>query len=132
MVKPRSLNDRHLAYYVVGTQAVFSVVIPLITLLVIDKAAAIAALCGGWIATIANGYFAIQAFRYSGASASSQMIKAFYRGETGKFVIVMLLFVMAFKLIEGIKPQAHVLIMSFFVVYSVAWFTPLFLRKAQR
>ena len=115
MVKPRQINDRHLAVYVVGSQALISVVLPLTLLLFAGKAVAIAALCGGWIATIANGYCAIQAFRYSGASASSQMIKAFYRGETGKFVIVMLLFVMSFKLIEGIKEQAHILILAFIV-----------------
>ncbi len=129
MVKPRRINDRHLAYRVVGTQAIISVTLPLLMLLLINKAAAIAALCGGWTATLANGYFAIQAFRYSGASASSQMIKAFYRGETGKFIIVALLFVIAFKYIEGIKPYAHVLLLSFVAVYSVAWFAPLFLRN---
>ena len=131
VVKPRRINDRHLAFYVLGSQALISLVLPLILLLIYGEAVAVAALCGGWIATIANMYFAVQAFRYSGASASSQMIKAFYRGETGKFVIVMLLFVVCFKFVEAIKTQAHVLILAFIVTQSVVWFAPLFLRKHQ-
>lgn len=131
MVKPRRLNDRHLAYYVVGSQVLLATIIPLITLLVADKTAALAALSGGWIATIANAYFAIQAFRYSGASASSQMLKAFYRGETGKFVIVMLLFIAAFRFLEGGKENALLILLAFVLVQSVAWLAPLFLRKAR-
>ncbi len=130
VVKPRRLNDRHLAVYVVGSQAVLATIIPLLTLLITDKMAAIAALSGGWIATIANGYFALQAFRYSGASASSQMIKAFYRGETGKFVIAILSFIMVFRFVEGAKENAAAVILAFIAVQSVAWLAPLFLRKA--
>ena len=85
-------------------------------LIAIGKDAASAALVGGWIATLANLYFAIQAFRYTGARSSEQVMRTFYRGEAGKFVIVMMLFLAAF------------LFSAFFLVYGVAVIAPLFMR----
>ncbi|MDX1692792.1 MAG: ATP synthase subunit I [Ketobacteraceae bacterium] len=129
MVKPRRLSDRHLAIYMVGTQAALAITIPLVTLFLVSKTVALAALSGGWIATIANGYFAIQAFRFSGASASSQMIRAMYRGEAGKFVIVAVLFVAAFRYMESAREHALALIMTFMAVHCSAWFVPALAAK---
>lgn len=128
MVKPRRINDRHLAYYLVGVQALLACLVPLGLLVLTNKDVARAALCGGWIATIANGYFAMQVFRYSGARSSQHIVKSFYRGETGKFILVFLLFIAAFKLVKGMEMQAHILIISFIFVQSIAWFAPWFFR----
>ncbi len=121
VVKPRRLSDRHLAIYVVGTQAALATIVPLLTLLLVSKTVALAALSGGWIATIANSYFALQAFRFSGAGASSQMISALYRGEAGKFVIVALLFVAAFRYMESAREHAIALILTYAAVHCSAW-----------
>ncbi|MEC8813178.1 MAG: ATP synthase subunit I [Ketobacter sp.] len=129
VTKPSTLNKGYLGVYVVGSQALVSTLIPVIVLCFVGKAAALAALVGGWIAVLANLYFAIQAFRFSGARASQNMVRAFYRGEAGKFVIVMLLFIAAFKLLPGVRESAAYLFSAFFVVYGVAWLAPLFLRK---
>lgn len=112
----------------VGSQALASILIPVIVLLTVSKDAAFWALIGGWIATIANLYFAIQAFRHSGARASREMVRAFNRGEAGKFVIVMLLLIAAFKLLPGASDNAAIIFSAFFFVYGIAWFAPLILR----
>lgn len=128
MTKPGTINRRYLAVYVVGSQALTSLLIPVIVLFAVSKNAAVAALVGGWIATLANLYFAVQAFRFSGARASHDMVKAFYRGEAGKFVVVMLLFIAAFKMLPGVSDSVAYLFSVFFVVYGVGWFAPLFVQ----
>lgn len=125
MAKPRALNDRHLAYRVVGSQIAIALMVTILWWWFKGSDAALVALGGGFIAVTANGYFALQAFRYSGARATDKMLKAFYRGEAGKFVIVMLLFMVAFRYIGNDKPQAITLITAFIVVQSVSWFAPL-------
>lgn len=80
---------------------------------------------------LGNLYFAIQAFRFSGARASQEMVRAFYRGEAGKFVIVMLLFIASFRLIDGIRDTAPYLIAAFFLVYGIAWVAPLVLGRGR-
>ncbi len=131
VTKPRTINDRHLAYYVVGSQAVASLLLPILVWIVTGRSAAVAALIGGWIATLSNLYFAAQAFRFSGARASREMVRAFYRGEAGKFVIVMLLFIATFRLVDGIRETAPTLFLAFFSIYGIAWVAPLVLRQGK-
>jgi len=131
VTKPRALNDRYLAYYVVGSQAVASLLLPILVWFAAGKSAAVAALAGGWIATLSNLYFAVQAFRFSGARASRDMVRAFYRGEAGKFVIVMLSFIAAFRLLDGIRETALYLFLAFFLVYGIAWGAALVLKRGK-
>ena len=131
MTKPRAINDRHLAYYVVGSQALASSLLPILVWIAAGKSAAVAVLVGGWIATLSNLYFAVQAFRFSGARASRDMVRAFYRGEAGKFVIVMVSFIAAFRLMDGIRTTAPYLFLAFFLVYGIAWVAPLFLKQGK-
>jgi len=128
VTKPSALNKRYLTVCVVGSQALASIIIPVCVLIAIGKDAASAALVGGWIATLANLYFAIQAFRYTGARSSEQVMRTFYRGEAGKFVIVMMLFLASFKLLPGARDNAAFLFSAFFLVYGVAVIAPLFMR----
>lgn len=129
MTKPASLTKKHLAVRVVGTQALVSIVIPVIILLAVGEAAALSALVGGGIALLSNLYFAIQAFRFSGARAARDIVRAFNRGESGKFVIVIVCFLVAFQQLPGVRENAVYLFSAFFLVYGVATFAPLVLRK---
>lgn len=131
LTKPRALNDRYLAYRVVGAQMAVAVLIPLLVWIASGKNAAIAALTGGGIAVLGNLYFAVQAFRFSGARASREMVQAFYRGEAGKFVIVMLLFAAAFHGLDGIRDTALYLFIAFILVYGIAWLAPLILKQVK-
>jgi len=130
VTKPRALNDRSLAYKVVGTQALIALLVPILFLLS-NKEAAYCALIGGWIATLSNLYFAIQAFRHSGARAAQQIVRSFNRGESGKFIITIVLLVIAFKRLPELHDQNNALAMfiSFVAVHLVAWLAPAVLRR---
>lgn len=64
------------------------------------------ALVGGMISWIANAWFARMAFRYGGARQMAQVARAFYLGESGKFVLATSLFVIAFVTIRPLQPIA--------------------------
>lgn len=128
VVKPGGLSDRRLAVYTISIQAITATVLSLLTLWIADQGVAIAALTGGWIATVANSYFAIQTFRYTGATAGTKMVYAIYRGEAGKFVIVAVLFVAAFRYMDSAREHGLSLILAFAVVQCTAWFVPFFMR----
>ena len=130
MTKPRALNDRSLAYRVVGTQATIATLFPLLFLFM-SLDAVICAIIGGWIATLSNAYFAFQAFRYSGARAASQMVKSFQRGESGKFVITIVLMLVAYRQVPALQIKENVLAMfaGFIAVLMVSWLAPLFTKQ---
>ena len=129
MTKTGTLNKGMLGVYVVGSQVFVSTVIAALLLLTAGKEAALAALSGGWTAVLANLYFALQAFRHSGAQASRDIVRAFYQGEAGKFVIVILLLLATFKLLPGARENAAIIFTAFFVVYGVAWVVPAVFRR---
>ncbi len=131
MTRPESLNRRKIAVYLVGAQAIVATTIPLLVWIAVGKSAAGAAFVGGWIATLANGYFALQAFRFSGARASRDMVRAMYRGEAGKFVIVMVMFIATFSLLPGVRDNATYLFSAFFLVYGTTWVAPVFLQRVR-
>jgi ATP synthase protein I len=63
-------------------------------------------LVGGLISWISNAWFSRMAFRYRGARQMPQVARAFYLGETGKFVLATSLFVIAFVTIRPLQPVA--------------------------
>lgn len=64
------------------------------------------ALIGGLISWTANAWFARMAFRHRGARQMAQVARAFYLGETGKFVLSASLFVIAFVTVRPLQPVA--------------------------
>lgn len=79
---------------------------------VFDTVLAFSVLLGGVIAVFPNAYFARQVFRYSGARSSRAVAQSFYRGETGKFISTVLLFVGVFALVEAL------VVTAFFLAYA--------------
>lgn len=78
---------------------------------------------GGLVAWLPNVYFALMAFRYRGARAARNIVKSFYAGEAGKFVLTAVLFALVFV---SVKPlNAPVLFGAFIVTQMVNWFAPL-------
>lgn len=59
-------------------------------LAIFDRQAALAALAGGLIAVIPTLYFTWYAFRYRGARSANLIVRAFGRGESGKFIQTLL------------------------------------------
>lgn len=83
-------------------------------------------LFGGAIAWLPNLYFARKAFRFSGARAAREILRSFYAGEAGKFVLTAVLFALVFA---GVKPvDAPALFGAFIVTQMVSWFSPLLIK----
>ncbi|MCM0613861.1 F0F1 ATP synthase subunit I [Marinobacter sediminum] len=81
------------------------------------------ALVGGLIFLLPHGYFALKAFRYSGARSARKIISSFYQGEAGKLILCAILFTMAFKWIQPLDVAA--LFLTFAIMLVTNWLTPL-------
>lgn len=84
-------------------------------------------LLGGLIAVGPNAYFAYWAFRYSGAQAASNVARAFYRGEAGKFLQTTLLFAGVFILIKPLNVVA--VFLAYIFMMALNWILALRLLK---
>ncbi|HQQ63398.1 MAG TPA: ATP synthase subunit I [Pseudomonadales bacterium] len=78
-------------------------------------AIAVAVLAGAMIELLGRAYFAFFAFRFAGAQQMRLVVNAFRRGESGKFVLVVVLFGALFSLKPGLSPVAV------FVGYLASW-----------
>lgn len=118
MSQPRPLVDRSQARLLLKWQAALAVVLTALALLK-GREAAIAMGLGAGIAIAGSLYFALQAFRHAGARQAPQIVRSFYKGEAGKFVITVLLFAAVFV---GVRPlQAGWLLTGFILEQLVVW-----------
>lgn len=82
------------------------------------------ALLGGLIFLLPHGYFALKAFRFSGARSAKQIMTSFYQGEAGKLILCAIFFTMVFKWIQPLDIAA--LFLTFAIMLVTNWLTPLF------
>lgn len=75
-------------------------------LLYVDVTVAYSVLLGGVISILPNLYFALLAFRFSGARAVEAVTKSLYRGEVGKFILTAALFACVFVLVKPLSVGA--------------------------
>lgn len=75
-------------------------------LLWIDTLTAYSALLGGLISIAPNSYFARQVFRFRGAAAARHIARAFYQGETGKFLLTATAFAVVFATVKPLNVVA--------------------------
>lgn len=68
-----------------------------------DFVLAYSCLLGGLIFILPHLYFAAKVFRYSGAQMASQVAQSFYRAETGKFVLSLVLFAVVFSVVKPLN-----------------------------
>ncbi|MDF2446827.1 MAG: synthase chain [Moraxellaceae bacterium] len=116
--QPRPLVDPTQALLLLKWQLRGAVVLTALALSV-STGAAMATGMGAGIAVAGNAYFALQAFRHAGAQQATDVVRSFYRGEAGKFVITVLLFAAVFA---GVKPlQAGWLLTGFILEQFVSW-----------
>jgi len=96
----------------------------------IDDHIAFSLLIGGLVCTAANAWLAVVAFRPRLGESTGKMLAAFYTGELGKFLIVALLFVLAFRRLEWLKDadNALALFAGYLVAQTVVWVYPLLKR----
>jgi ATP synthase protein I len=81
------------------------------------------ALLGGLIFLIPHGYFALKAFRFSGARSAKKIMSSFYQGEAGKLILCAIGFTVVFKWIQPIDMSA--LFLTFAIMLVTNWLTPL-------
>ena len=119
-------KGRAFALEIVAAQVVVTGTLALLGL-VFSSQAAIAILSGGMICSLANFWLAIVAFRPALGTLPSQMLFAFYVAEVGKFIIVALLFLIAFKKTALLKQPLYALLMfaAYALVQTMAWVYPL-------
>ncbi len=68
-----------------------------------DQAIALSILAGSVICCLPSAYVALQAFRFTGARAAELAMRAFYRGELGKFVLAAVLFLVALHWVPPLR-----------------------------
>ena len=96
------------------------ILIPLSLLaLLSSKTLALSTLLGGLLCVLPHAYFASYAFRHMGARASAQIARAFYRGESGKFVLTLVGFASVFTLVKPLNAPA--LFIAYLIMLLVQW-----------
>ena len=69
-----------------------------VLLLLLDTVLAYSVLAGGLVQIAPQAWFARQAYKYSGAKQAPLVVRAMYRGETGKVVLTATLMAVLFAL----------------------------------
>ena len=104
-------------------ESVVLVLVSLAFLALRGQVSGYSALLGGLIFLLPHGYFALKAFRFSGARSAKQIMSSFYQGEAGKLILCSIFFTMVFKWIQPLDKAA--LFLTFAIMLVTNWLTPL-------
>jgi ATP synthase protein I len=74
-----------------------------VLLLFFDLVTACSALAGGMISVLANAFFAIRLFSNAGSWQKDHIAASVYRGLIGKFLLTMVMFIMAVVLLKPLN-----------------------------
>jgi ATP synthase protein I len=96
-------------------------------LLFVSEIVGYSVLIGGLIQIIPQAWFARQAYKFTGARQVDLMVRAMYRGETGKIFLTAAMFVTTFILWK----QLHFLAVfsAFIVMIPLQWFITIRILK---
>lgn len=92
-----------------------------------EQAAGVAALIGGGISLVGNGFFVWAMFRHSGARKANSIATSLFVGEFGKLLIVVTAFALVFILTQL---PALPLLTGFIATQAVFWLAPFIFRKS--
>jgi len=81
-----------LAWALCGAQAITTAAAALVTWIVADGAATLAALYGGVVVLLPTAYFAVRVYLRGGGRQAAEILAGFYRAEFGKLLLTALLF----------------------------------------
>jgi ATP synthase protein I len=115
---------RRVAFKVIGIQLIVVVAISLIAL-AIDFKTGYSVFVGGMVCVIPASYFAFKAFSVAGAQRAREVVKAFYLGEVIKLLLTVVLFIVAFKLLQ-VSPAP--MLMGYFMTLVANWLATGFLK----
>lgn len=123
------LIDRRLAKTLTILQALIIPIIGFIAWFIWSYHIAVNAVAGAIVCWLASSYFAWQSFRTAGASASKQILSNMYKGMIGKFVILIVGFIL---ILTNVKPISGIaLFCGFILVQSMSWLAPFVYTRLQ-
>jgi ATP synthase protein I len=111
-------NPRRLALSVVLGQAAVTVICALASYALADVHAAISALLGGGISSVASLTMALVGFGRPGATDPQRALRAFFAGEAAKVAVVIVLFAVVLKTMK-VVPLA--MLGSYIATFFVFW-----------
>ena len=111
-------NPRRLALSVVLGQAAVTLLCALASFGIADSRAALSALLGGGISSVASLAMALVGFVRQAATDPQRAIRAFFVGETAKVAVVIVLFVVVLKTMK-VVPLA--MLGSYIATFTVFW-----------
>jgi ATP synthase protein I len=111
---------RRMAYSIVLWQAVTTVIVALASWVIADGLAAVSALIGGGISTLASLAMVVLAFRPSASAGAMSAVRAFFVGEAAKIVTVIVLFTIVLRTMKVAPLAMFAAYMATFIVYWVA------------
>lgn len=91
---------------IVGWQLFLTIFTAVILLIVFDLETAYSALAGGMISVVANAFFAVRLFSNAGSWQKDQIAASVYRGLIGKFLLTMVMFILAVVLLKPLNVAA--------------------------
>lgn len=118
--------NRIAALKLVGTQAIFVLLMTIIIYIGWDYLTARSAFIGGMIAVIPSLIFALYAFRFAGANSAKMVTNSFYRGQSLKLLTTFVLFIVAFKWMNVIIEP---LMLSFILTLLTHWLAPFYFNQ---
>lgn len=113
-------NARRLALGVVIGQAVVTAIVALVSFMMAGPTAAVSALLGGGISTVASLAMAVLSFAHPAGVDAGRAVRAFYVGEAVKLVVVIVLFVVVLKVMKVSPLALFAAYVATFFVYWVA------------
>jgi ATP synthase protein I len=111
-------NARRLAYGVVAGQAAVTLLFALGSYAIAGSNAAVSALIGGGIGTLASLVMALLAFGRSAGVDAQRIVRAFYLGEAAKLGLVVVLFVVVLR---AMKVSPGALFGAYVTTFFVYW-----------
>ncbi|MDP1541239.1 MAG: ATP synthase subunit I [Moraxellaceae bacterium] len=103
MSKPQPLLNVKPALQQLTWQLFFLLPLAVVAGLLAGVDAALSALAGAVIVLIGQIYFVSRAFRHAGATSARHIVREFFRGEAGKFLLTVLLFAAALISFDQIR-----------------------------
>lgn len=122
-------KGRVLARKVLFCQSIIIVICSLFFTFFLGKYSGLSALYGGMICLITGVVFAFLAFRYTGASQNTLVVRSFNKGSKLKFIFTIVLFVMVYKW-PNLQPLP--LIIGYIVTLMAQWPIIIFLSRVVR
>ena len=111
---------RRVAYTVVAWQGAVTFVVALVCYAMSGRFAAMSALLGGGISTLASLVMAVLCFRTSTLANAQSAIRGFYVGEAAKLATVVVLFALVLRTLKVSPLAMFAAFMATFIVFWVA------------